>query len=533
MYMNCFISRQVLLHEGELYTLAEDGNIIMWKYEELSNVDPAHPGGTHGTNPLFKLEVGQNAKLLHMEQVFINKTGEISQDRECLWYAQDARGKIWEVDLSFSNRAPDPRPIIDAHGGPVVGCATSPISHLVATAGVDKTVRMFECFRRKELAFMTFKLSPSTLQWVPLSVDPHGCSIVVGFEDGCLRKLVIRRPPTKTGGIRSSRDRDMEMCLSQAFKPHRDVLRSLAFSPDGSFLATGSKDATVFLFTVKRSDLQPFGWVSVQKDVQYLEWTPNTYSYTGLLMACDSSVVVELLLPDLSDVIRTRELEMKGLKHRTFALLSVKSEEVRKEEKLKLKREILQQLIETRKKKLAWGLITQAELDLAQQKDEEDEEKEEEDEEEEEWIPYMPPIPSKVLQALYDACNEGLFWLSMADYDAGFLYQCLMTQAWQEDEIRIDGVPPTEPIRSVRVPDSEDKPISLLKFHGDGNLACVGTCDGRLCLFQLQAPYDLRDLSANLNLRVHDIAGRVTGMEIGFDESFLTTTGMDGNVFFL
>jgi hypothetical protein len=41
---------------------------------------------------------------------------------------------------------------------------------------------------------------------------------------------------------------------------------------------------------------------------------------------------------------------------------------------------------------------------------------------EEEWKPYIPPTPSSICWALYS--SEDTFWLSMDDYDAGYLYEC-------------------------------------------------------------------------------------------------------------
>ncbi|CAF5035285.1 unnamed protein product, partial [Rotaria socialis] len=50
------------------------------------------------------------------------------------------------------------------------------------------------------------------------------------------------------------------------------------------------------------------------------------------------------------------------------------------------------------------------------------EQEEEEEKKEDDWKPYIPEKPSAALFAVYTSPDT--FWLSMDDYDAGYLYHC-------------------------------------------------------------------------------------------------------------
>ncbi len=94
-----------------------------------------------------------------------------------------------------------------------------------------------------------------------------------------------------------------------------------------------------------------------------------------------------------------------------------------------------------------------------------EEDKPEETKKEDEWKPYIPETPSKIFWAHYS--SPGSFWLSMDDYDAGYLYECkFLTDA---EKTRISNEKIDEPFNSVAVPKtdlthSEDIPLTYLTF---------------------------------------------------------------------
>nr|KAG5698648.1 hypothetical protein BaRGS_003162 [Batillaria attramentaria] len=158
---------------------------------------------------------------------------------------------------------------------------------------------------------------------------------------------------------------------------------------------------------------------------------------------------------------------------------------------------------------------------------------EEEDKKKPQWKPYMPPHPSPILQVLYLESNAR-FWVSMGDYDAGYLYECELPRYYSHvanlDEN--DEGPSAKPVRAVPVADSDDVPIRVIRFNSEGTCAFFGMQNGRIRLQFLEVEFDLASPSFYWTIAAHDVTnGAITGMELSHDESFLMTVGDDGNFF--
>ncbi len=84
---------------------------------------------------------------------------------------------------------------------------------------------------------------------------------------------------------------------------------------------------------------------------------------------------------------------------------------------------------------------------------------------EEEWKPFIPEVPSKICWAFYSSAET--FWLSMDDYDAGYLYECKFMDEAQKARTAADKI--DEPFKSVAVIGSdliasEDIPLTCMVF---------------------------------------------------------------------
>ena len=107
------------------------------------------------------------------------------------------------------------------------------------------------------------------------------------------------------------------------------------------------------------------------------------------------------------------------------------------------------------------------------EKPDEGEEKKEKDEDSEntveakpkpdEWKPFIPDVPSKICWAAYSSADT--FWLSMDDYDAGYLYECRLLTEAEKSRLPADKV--DEPIRTTPVPQSD------LNHFDDIPLTCL------------------------------------------------------------
>ena len=87
---------------------------------------------------------------------------------------------------------------------------------------------------------------------------------------------------------------------------------------------------------------------------------------------------------------------------------------------------------------------------------------------EDEWQPYFPEVPSRIHWAVYSSPDT--FWLSMDEYDAGYLYECRFLDETAKAKMAAEKI--DEPFRAVAVygsdiTHSEDIPLTCFLFKLD------------------------------------------------------------------
>ncbi|XP_069115004.1 cilia- and flagella-associated protein 44-like isoform X2 [Argopecten irradians] len=505
---------QILLDEGELMTVGEDGYIKVWDFESVDTADTTDDTGMFEMEPMNELRVGDGVKLQSICKSFDAET------EMTFWYAQDANGGIWKLDLSFSHTSLAPEKMFTYHAGAILGCDTSPVSHIVATTGQDHTVRVFDYLQQKQLCEMKFPSGGSSLLWAPQVVDPKGATILAGFSDGVVRVFNISQ---LTDDSTRKHKNDCDLVLLQAFKPHSTVVNSLAINKAGDILATGGEDGTIFFLTVG-STYNPIGFMNMPSAVKKVQWSPETKDVRKekLLVFCDKGKVIEVESPDGATFDTSHTFKITGLKTREFTFKSVKST-LRHEEELERKRieeeERKKKEAEERRKRIERGLETESE-----QGDEAEEEKQAE----EDWTPYIPSEPSPILEGFY--AEDGNFWLSMGDFDAGYLYKCKFLSAEEKAGLPEDLV--DQPIQSIPVVDSEDVPINIIKFSSNGRQVLMGMSNGAVRIYNLETPFDISSMGPYWTLNMHDNNyGHVTGLKTSYDNTMIMTVGGDSNFF--
>ncbi|XP_060071995.1 cilia- and flagella-associated protein 44-like [Ylistrum balloti] len=505
---------QILLDEGELMTVGEDGFIKVWDFESVDTADTTDDTGMFEMEPMNELRVGDGVRLQSICKSFDAET-ELT-----FWFAQDANGGIWKLDLSFSHTSLAPEKMFTYHAGAILGCDTSPVSHVVATTGEDRTVRVFDYLQQKQLCEMKFSSGGSSLLWAPQVVDPKGATVLAGFMDGVVRVFNISQ---LTDDSTKKHKNDCDMILQQAFKPHSSVVNSMAINKAGDILATGGEDGTLFFLTVGTT-YNPIGFVVMPSAVKKVQWSPETkeVSKEKLLVFCDKGTVVEIESPDGANFDTSHTFKITGLQTREFHFKSVKStlrheeemERKRKEEEERKKKEA-----EERRKRIERGLETESE-----QGDEEEEEKEPE----EDWTPYIPSEPSPILEGFYT--EDGNFWLSMGDFDAGYLYKCKFLSPEEKSGLPAELV--DQPVQSIPVVDSQDVPINIIKFSSNGRQVLMGMSDGAVRIYNLETPYDITTMGPYWTLTMHDNNyGHITGLKSSYDSTMLLSVGGDSNFF--
>uniref|UniRef100_A0A8C6VQU0 Cilia and flagella associated protein 44 n=1 Tax=Naja naja TaxID=35670 RepID=A0A8C6VQU0_NAJNA len=346
-------------------------------------------------------------ELLVGKNVSLNFMMKIHERGEPYWYAQDFNGAIWKLDLSFSNVTRDPECLFTFHSGKIEAISVSPVTYIMATTALDRSVRIYDYIGKMQLADMKFKQGGTALTWAPTLVNPKGGIIAVGFQDGIVRIIELYNP--KGLPVIAGRENvgDAALRLKQAFKPHVSVVTALAYERNGEVLATGSKDKTVFFFSVEDT-YDPIGFISVPGPVQALQWSPHSHVNSKLLILCQDGIVVQVPAPDPTAYDAVTTYRIKDLPAEYFRFRSIKSrilreEEIKRREKIKEQKE---------KEKQKW--IKQQ---LDQGKTLEEIEMPEEVPVEEEPLPeiYIPETPSPILCGFYS--DPGRFWLSMSGLD--------------------------------------------------------------------------------------------------------------------
>ncbi|KAJ8316119.1 hypothetical protein KUTeg_006133 [Tegillarca granosa] len=507
---------QILLDEGELMTIGIDGYIRVWDFESIDTADSTDESGLFEMEPMNELRVGADVHLRSITKS-VDAENEITN-----WYAQDANGGIWKLDLSFSHTSMAPEKLFTYHAGPILGCDVSPISHLVATTGTDHTVRVYDYIQQKQLHEAKFPAGGSCLKWAPQIVDPKGATFLAGFMDGVLRIFKIANLSQEASHRRHKHDIDLD--LKQVFKPHNKKITSMAIDSKGELLATGGEDNSIFFMSIGET-YEAIGFINTPTAVRQLQWSPDKFSKTTLLVFCDEGIVLEVEAPDSSKIDTAHTYLIPDLKIKTQKFKSIKSR-VRHEEdlakKAKEEEERKKKEEEERRKRIERGLETESE-----QGDEEGEEDKEE-EREEEWKPFIPEEPSPILDGFYT--EEGKFWLSMGGFDAGYIYEYQFIS--EEEREKIPEELRDEPVRLIPVEESKDIPIRIMKYSINGKQMLFGMEDGSVRIQNLETEYDLSAMGPFWNLTMHDNDyGHITGICPSYDGKMLLTVGADGNFF--
>ncbi|XP_071995060.1 cilia- and flagella-associated protein 44 isoform X2 [Engystomops pustulosus] len=504
---------QFVLDEGELITIGTDGFVRVWDFETLDTADSVDDTGLLEMEPMNELQVGKNVNLRYMVKTL--------EGDSPVWFAQDAGGGIWKLDLSFSNITQDPECLFSFHSGKIQALDASPSTYLMATTSLDRSLRIYDFVGKTPLVDMKFKQGGTALTWAPRMVNPKGGLFAVGFEDGVVRILEVYNSTGLRLLVGRGGTHDAAVNLRQAFKPHNGPVTALAYERNGEILATGSTDRTVFFFAVGDS-YEPIGFVRLPGPVRELHWSPPSHEQSTLLVLCENGFAVQIPSPAAEKMDPESTYEISNLPLSYFRFTSIKSKIEREEqlERIQKKRE------QKQKERDAW---------IREQKERGVEVLEEDlppiIDDEEDKLPelYVPEEPSPILCGFY--AGPGKFWLSLDGYDSGFLYLCKFpdTTGRPEDP----ALQRDEPDRALPVENTSSNPIHTMHFSSNQQLLFCGMQDGALRVYPLQ-PNDLSldSMSHYWSLGVHDNQyGAVQAISCSFDNQYLVTCGGDGNIF--
>ncbi|KUM75841.1 NACHT and WD repeat domain-containing protein [Streptomyces griseorubiginosus] len=153
---------------------------------------------------------------------------------------------------------------LSGHTGAVYLTSFSPDGKLLATAGYDRTVRLWDVGDRRHPEALGAPLAGGT-SWVSSAVfSPDGRTLAGAGDDGQIRLWDLRDP----GHPKS---------LGAPLTGHRGTIYLIAFSPDGRTLASAGEDRTVRLWDLgDRVRPKPLGVLTGSgAAVRSVAWSPD------------------------------------------------------------------------------------------------------------------------------------------------------------------------------------------------------------------------------------------------------------------
>ncbi|CAF0758116.1 unnamed protein product [Rotaria sordida] len=510
--------QQVLLNESDVYTVGEDGYIRIWDFETIDTAEAIDEGSKMEMEPLNELRVGTDSKLMGIKHGVV--------DDMSLWFAQDARGNIWKLDLTFSKNSVDPEVLLSFTSGAVTGLDTSSVYHMF-TCSAGNTIRIYNILTQEILSQKMFVTNVTSLKWLPTVFDEKSDGILVGFSDGVIRYFKLRSG-IKPNGTEKKFEFDLRMI--QVLKPHTKSVTFITVEVKNQWIATGSTDGTVFFFNFTPKGLNPIGFVNVNETITFMTWTPAQYDKTCLLVCLNNGVILEYEGPGgIKFDTSTSYLIETQLPVRIFRFRSIKSR-LRHEEELERKRKEEEERQRKLEEERRLRGIEKKEKEGERPTEQEEEEKKEEDD----WKPYIPETPSAALFAAYTSPDT--FWLSMVDnYDAGYLYHCQFSNKddrFQYNPERQDTIVNTLPVPNTDLADGNDIPLTSILIREKLNLIFVGLKNGFIRIYPYGGTQIFQSLDDYWTRGSHDTEyGIVTHLITSFDDRFAFSGGADGNIF--
>uniref|UniRef100_A0A7S1KMG8 Guanine nucleotide-binding protein subunit beta-like protein n=1 Tax=Percolomonas cosmopolitus TaxID=63605 RepID=A0A7S1KMG8_9EUKA len=479
----------ITLFQNEIITAARDGYIKYWSFDQLDLLEPSDTSNLTFLQPIQEFYLPHPSPTVESITSQPSSTSDpvefislVKRDTDNLWVAQDGKGAFWEIQIAdrmdSQPREHHAKKILDFNSGHILDVVASPIQHLSAAASSDGSVRLVNHHERSVLYYRKFNSSCVRLLWNPVEVDPTQTSITCGFDDGVVRYLI---------------QGESQWHLAHAVKPHKSAIVSLAYTSDGSYLVSASKDE-VFFFRAK--NYEPIGYTVCQN---VLQSTINDMHFheDSIVLSLDNGKLMKMLMPDLEQIDNSETYEFQWDKFVLYNFFQwVKPPPKPKKKKKKDDSE-----------------------DQSEDEEENSDDEGQEEEDEEEVVP--PTVP--VLSSLYTPDHKLL--VSFDKPGGVFRYS---GHAWESDR-QSEQEYPYECLNPF-----DDATTTCMRYSLDGNFLIIAYSNGKVRFMDANsigtAGGAVQKQLASLDL--HDaLDGVITRATTSHDDAYLISVSTDGGFF--
>ncbi|XP_067126597.1 LOW QUALITY PROTEIN: cilia- and flagella-associated protein 44-like [Centruroides vittatus] len=534
---------QIILKGGEFLTIGDDGWIKIWDTEGLEVINIDQEKGLLEIKPTFELLVKQNADLLYTVQ---------SPDKkdEKVWFCLDLKGYIWKLDLSFTFSPKQPEVFRRFPTTEITGCEISPTSHIIAIASTDGILRLYNCLNYSPITSHEFHQAPTSMMWGSRMLDRGGGSLILGFEDGVVRWMVIKK------NVRQIIKFDLEM--RRVVKTHTAAITCIKTNSFATYMATASLDGTIFYYFVRGGEMKPLGFVDLRRPIQWLIWLDKieliiAYCKDDILTVVETirSYGVRENKSTYNLDLSWKEIELKSVELHEKVSVTIPKEFESVKTDAEIDEEIEENLmhLDTKMEKNNTNEqeINRSENELTKPngyKNTSNAESNITDEAEDmktselksSYLKFekdtdyeLPRKPFNITCGSYTGI-AGKFWLCMGGNNRGFLYEYSISK----DILTKREIPNLTPNRILKMFPSELDSVSCLHFTTNKSYLVSGHNDGVLSVYCIEKRNKNEDmyLTSFWSSGIHDFQkGSIKFITSSHDGKLLATTGEDGNVF--
>ncbi|ERL94503.1 hypothetical protein D910_11780 [Dendroctonus ponderosae] len=485
--------------EGELWTISMDGHVKVWWFEKIDQADPPDDDRVILVDPTYDFYT-PGVKLMSIEKRNSRDSGDT------FWYAQDGNGGIWLIDLNTEDEPKPSQQLYKCHGGKVTGLAACPYGNYIATLGELGTLYLYNYITKDRVLDYTFPAPGVCLIWLPQEIDLTGEILLAAFGDGQIRVICLHIPD-----INSGEDRII-LHVPQTIKPHSKPVTTMSVNSKGTILVSASEDSTIFVFKVDvhshQSLLIPIGFFPTTDIVSCITWHHELEN--EVLLGCVHGQMMQISLPTeeqpYTGVSFKLELRPQCNTFTTYKSQIKRDNKIRQIEEKKAKKVAKKREEMERIKKENPGLEIDEETFLA------------DSETEEELEPlFFPEVPNRIIWLKYTPFDT--IWLSMAGYDAGYIYEYYIDQ---KDPV---------PIKFRFLDGAHEMEVSTYTYTQNREYLIFAMQDGSIRVNKVN-PDDYTDLTNYFTIAMHDNQnGFVPKLCFSYDEKYLFSCGHDGNIF--